>query len=157
GLRYGPIEASLDSKNGANQWLTVGIREGKNREVRRVLEHIGLRVNPLIRVSFGPLALGDMQEGDAAAGPMRDIREQLGEELEKLSQSDFEAPLREAKLPAPKTISLKKLEQKNPEQTKQRRDFRGKREGPGAERTDKYERGRPKRDFPGKREGRGDE
>lgn len=157
GVRYGPIEASLDSEKGANQWLTVGIREGKNREVRRVLEHIGLRVNRLIRVSFGPFELGDLKEGAAAEVPMRDLREQLGEELEKLSQSDFEAPLREAKRQESKTLSLKKPEQKNPEQKKQRRDFRGKREGPGAERTDKYERGRPKRDFPGKREGRGDE
>lgn len=157
GVSYGPIEATLDSEKGANQWLTVGIREGKNREVRRVLEYIGLRVNRLIRVSFGPFELGDLQEGAAAEVPMRDLREQLGEELEKLSRSDFEAPLREAKRPERKTLSLKKSEQKNPEQKKQPRDFRGKREGRSDERTDKFEHGKPPRDFRGKREGRGDE
>ncbi len=102
GVRYGAIEATLDSEKGSNQWLTVGIREGKNREVRRVLEHIGLKVNRLIRVSFGPFELGDLKEGDAEEVPTRVLREQLGTELEKLSHSDFEAPLREAPQPRPK-------------------------------------------------------
>ncbi len=97
GVRYGPIEAVLDSEKGANQWLTVGIREGKNREVRKVLAHIGLTVNRLIRVSFGPFELGDLKEGEVREVPTRALREQLGAELEKLSQSDFDAPVREKK------------------------------------------------------------
>lgn len=149
GVSYGPIEARLDSEKGANQWLTVSIREGKNREVRKVLEHIGLRVNRLIRVSFGPFELGDLQEGDAAEVPMRDLREQLGEELEKLSHSDFEAPLREAKRPEPKSPEQKKLEQNNPQ-----RDFRAKREGRGEGNSDRFQRGKPQRDFRGKHEAR---
>ena len=63
GVRYGPIEATLDREQGANVWLTVGIREGKNREVRKVLETLGLKVNRLIRVAFGPFELGELDEG----------------------------------------------------------------------------------------------
>ena len=63
GVRYGPIEATLDREQGANVWLTFAIREGKNREVRKVLETLGLKVNRLIRVAFGPFQLGELAEG----------------------------------------------------------------------------------------------
>ena len=63
GVHYGPIEATLDREQGANVWLTVGIREGKNREVRKVLETLDLKVNRLIRVAFGPFELGELDEG----------------------------------------------------------------------------------------------
>jgi 23S rRNA pseudouridine2605 synthase len=99
GVRYGAIEATLDSEKGANQWLTVGIREGKNREVRKVLEHIGLKVNRLIRVSFGPFELGEVKEGAVEEVPTRDLRERIGGELEKLSRSDFDASVREMPKP----------------------------------------------------------
>ena len=69
GVRYGEIEATLDRHQGANVWLTFAIREGKNREVRNVLEHLGLRVNRLIRVSFGPFQLGDLPEGERRGNP----------------------------------------------------------------------------------------
>ena len=62
-MHYGPIEATLDREQGANVWLTVGIREGKNREVRKVLETLDLKVNRLIRVAFGPFELGELDEG----------------------------------------------------------------------------------------------
>src|SRR5262249_16843301 len=67
GIHYGPIEAALDreqGEHGANIWLTFAIREGKNREVRNVLRHLGLQVNRLIRVSFGPFQLREITEGD---------------------------------------------------------------------------------------------
>jgi 23S rRNA pseudouridine2605 synthase len=79
GVRYGPIEATLDSAKGANAWITVSIAEGKNREVRRVLEAIGLKVNRLIRIAYGPFQLGLLAPGavDEIAGKI--LREQLGE------------------------------------------------------------------------------
>jgi len=78
GIRYGPIEAGLDAIKGANAWLTVSLWEGKNREVRRVLERLGHRVLRLIRVAFGPFQLGDLPKGAVAEVPARVIREQLG-------------------------------------------------------------------------------
>jgi len=126
GIRYGAIEATLDSEKGANQWLTVGIREGKNREVRQVLAHIGLTVNRLIRVSFGPFELGDMKEGEAKEVPTRVLREQLGAELERLSQSDFEAPLREIpKITRSKSPTRYATEKRNEKADKIERNTQG--------------------------------
>ena len=61
GIHYGPIEATLERDQGANIWLSFAIREGKNREVRNVLTHLGLQVNRLIRVEFGPFGLGELR------------------------------------------------------------------------------------------------
>jgi 23S rRNA pseudouridine2605 synthase len=93
GVRYGEIEAALDREQGANVWLTFAIREGKNREVRKVLEHLGLRVNRLIRVSYGPFQLGELKDGAVEEVRTRHLREQLGERLATLAQADFEGPL----------------------------------------------------------------
>ncbi len=92
GIRYGPIEATLDRVQGSNVWLTVAIREGKNREVRNVLEHLGLQVNRLIRVSFGPFQLGDVPEGEVEEVKARVLREQLGERLIAAAGADFSVP-----------------------------------------------------------------
>lgn len=78
GVAYGPIEAIVDSAKGSNAWLTVSLREGKNREVRRVMEHLGLQVNRLIRTGYGPFQLGDLPRGAAAEVPPKILREQLG-------------------------------------------------------------------------------
>lgn len=81
GVRYGPIEARIDKVQGANVWLMVGLREGKNREVRRLIEHLGLSVNRLIRVSFGPFMLGDLPVGQVEEIKPRVLGDQLGPEL----------------------------------------------------------------------------
>ena len=78
GVRYGPIEARLDRAEGSNVWLTIGLREGKNREIRRVLETLGLAVNRLIRVSFGPFQLGSLPRGRVSEIPHKTLTEQLG-------------------------------------------------------------------------------
>lgn len=96
GVHYGPIEATLDREQGANIWLTVGIREGKNREVRRVMETLGLKVNRLIRVAFGPFELGDLEDGQVKEVATEDLRAALGPELIKQAEADFTAPLAEA-------------------------------------------------------------
>jgi 23S rRNA pseudouridine2605 synthase len=91
GVRYGPIEATLDRVQGANVWLTMAIREGKNREVRNVVESLGLQANRLIRVSFGPFQLGDMREGEVVEIKTRILRDQLGERIAAEAGCDFSA------------------------------------------------------------------
>jgi 23S rRNA pseudouridine2605 synthase len=77
GTRYGPIEAGLDSVKGSNAWLTVSIHEGKNREIRRVMAHLGLSTTRLIRIAYGPFQLGNLERGEIAEIPPRVLREQL--------------------------------------------------------------------------------
>ena len=77
GVRYGQITAVLDSQTGRNAWLTLGLKEGKNREVRRVLEHMGLQVNRLIRIAYGPFQLGSLKRREVAHIPPKVVREQL--------------------------------------------------------------------------------
>jgi len=81
GVKYGPIEATVDTVQGANAWLTVAIREGKNREVRKVLATFGLEVNRLIRISFGPFQLLELEPGQAEHVKRRVLAEQLGPNL----------------------------------------------------------------------------
>ncbi len=77
GVRYGPIEAGVDAKKGDNTWLTISLREGRNREVRRVMAHLGLSVSRLIRVAYGPFQLGTLERGGIEEIPARMLREQL--------------------------------------------------------------------------------
>lgn len=81
GVHYGPVEATLDQVQGANCWLTIGLREGKNREVRRILGSLGLEVNRLIRISYGPFQLTDLAPGAVDAVKRRVLAEQLGPKL----------------------------------------------------------------------------
>ena len=78
GVHYGPIEAAMDRQQGANVWLTVGLREGKNREVRKILSTLNLEVTRLIRLSFGPFALGDLEPGAVEEIQPRVLAEQVG-------------------------------------------------------------------------------
>jgi 23S rRNA pseudouridine2605 synthase len=109
GVRYGPIEARLDREQGANVWLTFAMREGKNREVKNVLGHLGLAVNRLIRVSFGPFQLGELPEGAVEEVRTRHLREQLGERVATAAGLDFAGPIGDND--APRTpISLRHRE-----------------------------------------------
>ena len=103
GVDYAGIEARLDREQGSNVWITMGLREGKNREIKKVLEHLGLAVNRLIRVSFGPFELGDLAEGEVAEVRTRVLRDQLGAKLAREAGADFDAPIieRAAARPAP--------------------------------------------------------
>ncbi|MGH6901572.1 MAG: pseudouridine synthase [Geminicoccaceae bacterium] len=94
GFQYGPIQAGLDRVQGSNAWLTVALREGKNREIRRVLEHFGWPVNRLIRLSFGPFQLGHLAAGALEEVPAKVLQEQLGARLSPGSPSRGKRRLR---------------------------------------------------------------
>jgi len=77
GVQYGPIVATIDSQSASNAWLTLGLKEGKNREIRRVLEHLGLQVNRLIRTAYGPFQLGLLKRSSVVRIPPKVVREQM--------------------------------------------------------------------------------
>src|SRR5580704_17433272 len=97
GMHYGPVEARVDREQGSNMWLTLGLREGKNREVKRILEHFGLKVNRLIRISFGPFRLGELAEGEVEEVRQRLLKDQLGPELAREANVDFGEEARPAR------------------------------------------------------------
>ncbi|MGL4404348.1 MAG: pseudouridine synthase [Notoacmeibacter sp.] len=100
GVIYAPMEATIDRTQGSNAWLTIGLREGKNREIKNVLGALGLEVTRLIRVSFGPFILGDMGEGEVREIRGRVLRDQLGERLIAASGADFDAPVDQPRAPS---------------------------------------------------------
>ncbi|MDK1384508.1 pseudouridine synthase [Sinorhizobium sp. 8-89] len=93
GVLYGAIEATLDRVQGSNVWITMGLREGKNREIKNVLGALGLDVNRLIRISYGPFQLGDLPEGHVQEIRGRTLRDQLGPRLIEDAKANFDAPL----------------------------------------------------------------
>lgn len=95
GVVYAPIEAVLERVQGANAWIAMGLTEGKNREIKRVLAHLGLEVTRLIRVSYGPFQLGELPPGAVDEVRLRVLRDQLGKNLAELAGVDFGAPARE--------------------------------------------------------------
>ena len=78
GVQYGPIEATIDRRTGANIWLTLSLKEGKNREVRKVLASLGLQVNRLMRLAYGPFQLGALEKGETEEIKLSVLRDQLG-------------------------------------------------------------------------------
>ena len=121
GIHYGAVEAVLDRSQGSNHWLTLALREGKNREVKRVLAHLGLATTRLIRISYGPFQLGELQSGAIVEIRGRVLRDQLGEKLAAAAHADFTAPLR----PPPKS-------EPEPEPAGPKRRKPGQRHKPGA-------------------------
>ena len=107
GVMYGAVESSIDRVQGTNVWLTLGLREGKNREVKKLLAHLGLDTNRLIRISYGPFQIGDLTPGEVREIRGRVLRDQLGEKLAAAAGADFDAPVRppspppKPKLPPP--------------------------------------------------------
>ena len=93
GVLYGSIEATLDRTQGSNVWITMGLREGKNREIKNVLGALGLDVNRLIRISYGPFQLGDLPEGHVVEVRGRTLRDQLGPRLIEEAKANFDAPI----------------------------------------------------------------
>lgn len=78
GVRFGPITAEIERQSGSNAWVIVTLKEGKNREIRRVMEHLSFAVNRLIRISYGPFDLGPLERGDVLEVPPGELRSALG-------------------------------------------------------------------------------
>ncbi|WP_281954447.1 pseudouridine synthase [Pseudophaeobacter arcticus] len=94
GERFQPMTVALDRQQGANAWLTIGLREGKNREIRRALEDIGFTVNRLLRLSYGPFQLGTLKLGEVEELRPRVVRDQLGLESEDIEEAPAARPTR---------------------------------------------------------------
>lgn len=88
GVRYGPVEARIERVQGGNCWLIIAIREGKNREVKRICEHLGLQVNRLIRTGFGPFQLGELLRGGIEEVPPRVLKASVGDGYFKRTHAD---------------------------------------------------------------------
>jgi 23S rRNA pseudouridine2605 synthase len=138
GVRYGSIEATLDRPQGSNVWITFAMREGKNREVRNVLGALGLQVNRLIRVSYGPFQLGEIPEGGIEEVPTRHLREQLGDRIAAAAAADFSGPILHE--PAPATTPVP-----SGRETKQRRPDPERARTPRAETEPGREHERPRK------------
>lgn len=92
GERFRPMQVRIDRQQGANAWLTIGLREGKNREIRRALETLGFSVNRLIRISYGPFELGDLAEGAVEEVRPRVLSDQLGLSREGWAKAEAAKP-----------------------------------------------------------------
>lgn len=103
GERFQPMSVEIDRQQGANVWLSIGLREGKNREIRRALESVGLSVNRLIRVSYGPFQLGDLGRGEVEELRPKVLRDQLG-----IKREPDPKPEPPAKAPRSRTISRRR-------------------------------------------------
>ncbi|NBV05964.1 MAG: rRNA pseudouridine synthase [Proteobacteria bacterium] len=79
GTRYGSIKVEVDNEGDSNSWLTIIIEEGKKREIRKVMEHLGLQVNRLIRISFGPFELGALKVGELQEVSRLSLKKHFGE------------------------------------------------------------------------------
>ncbi|MEX0957443.1 MAG: pseudouridine synthase [Rhizobiaceae bacterium] len=102
GVYYGSVEASLERVQGTNAWLSIGLREGKNREVKNILAELGLEVTRLIRISYGPFQLGELTEGAVQELRGRALRDQLGPRLIEQAGANFDAPVVNQQKPAEK-------------------------------------------------------
>lgn len=115
GIHYGPIIATLDREIGDNAWLTMDLREGKNREIKRVLEHLDLQVGRLIRVSFGPFQLEDLGTGAVEEVRTKVLRDQLGPRLIEESGAWFDGTAgEEGETPLQRSARPKRFDRRKP-------------------------------------------
>jgi 23S rRNA pseudouridine2605 synthase len=119
GVHYGAVHATLDREQGANVWLTFAIKEGKNREVRNVLLHLGLQVNRLIRVGFGPFELGELDDGAVEELEPDAIKTALGDLANDI---DLAGPVLEREAPSRKNRRPPPEPPREPREEKPRRD-----------------------------------
>ncbi|WP_395667091.1 pseudouridine synthase [Methylocella sp.] len=152
GVVYAEIEATLDRRQGANCWLTMSLREGKNREIKRVLEHLGLEVNRLIRLSYGPFQLSDAPEGALDEVKTKILRDQLGAALADAAGADFSGP--EGDAPQPKPAAQQKQAAPRREAAAPRREAPTPRREATAPRRDESRRGDVRRGERGPSRGR---
>jgi 23S rRNA pseudouridine2605 synthase len=142
GVAYGPIEAGIDSRRGGNAWLTVSLKEGKNREIRRVLQHLGLHVSRLIRTAYGPFQLGTLPKGAVEEVHPKVMREQLGigeapqkkrrREAEEAAAAAAAAPVEAPPAPAKRVRPENIPRARNAEPRKPKRAASRRRPAPGA-------------------------
>jgi 23S rRNA pseudouridine2605 synthase len=100
GEKFQPMTVTLDRQQGANAWLTIGLREGRNREIRRALSEVGLTVNRLIRISYGPFQLGELKAGAVEEVRRKVVRDQLGLEIKDPTGTAQKKP--QTRMPGPK-------------------------------------------------------
>ncbi len=133
GMRYGPVQAQLDRQQGANAWLTITIREGKNREIRKVCEHLGLTVNRLIRTAYGPFQLGKLETGAVEKVPARVLREQVAHRPGLSDTGNAAGPARKPRPKSPKAPRDKTEKPARPAaKSHPRHDDRGRKREDGA-------------------------
>ena len=96
GIHYGSIEASLDNQKNDNAWMTITLREGKNREIRKIMEYFGWQVNRLIRISYGPFELGNLAPGEWMEVPQKALKHHL---TQKGHHADHRRPIPRTKAP----------------------------------------------------------
>ena len=101
GVNYGPIHCGIERRRGDNTWLALSLREGKNREIRRVMEHLGLTVSRLIRIGFGPFALAKLAPGAIEEVPAKALAEKLGKDSAAAPGAKARKPKPRARRPAP--------------------------------------------------------
>ncbi|MCC9624348.1 pseudouridine synthase [Thalassospira sp. MA62] len=119
GVNYGPIQAEIDVQKGANAWLTITLREGKNREIRRVMEHLGWPVTRLMRLSYGPFQLGNLAPGDCEEVTGKVMKEQLAAffkgDYSRVSEKKSVAKTGTNRPKAPRTVFGKPAQRKRPQ------------------------------------------
>jgi 23S rRNA pseudouridine2605 synthase len=117
GVKYRPVIASLDRQTNSNAWVDIALKEGKNREIRRLMEHFGYQVSRLIRTSFGPFTLNKLEDGDIAEVKPAILRDQLGLKPNRASDDSTANPQQARKRQKPHASHQRQKTRRNPNRT----------------------------------------